>query len=82
LAIAKYEDRYVIPTAAMADAQRLEESALPSECSLDYEGGPGMGADGPLGGGSGRKSLPLVTIESFHAMRKQQTADEVEESSR
>ncbi|GAB2530179.1 nitrate reductase subunit beta [Nocardia heshunensis] len=82
LAIAKYEDRYVIPTAAMADAQRLEESALPSECSLDYDGGPGMGADGPLGGGSGRKSLPLVTIESFHAMRKQQTADEVEEPTR
>ena len=26
LAIAKYEDRYVIPTAALADADALEES--------------------------------------------------------
>ncbi|WP_194819733.1 nitrate reductase subunit beta [Nocardia sp. XZ_19_385] len=80
LAIAKYEDRYVIPTAAMADAHSLEEAAVGSGCSLDYEGGPGMSEDGSFGAGSGRKSLPLVTIESFHAMRKQQTADTPEET--
>ncbi|MEU6848976.1 nitrate reductase subunit beta [Actinacidiphila alni] len=84
LAVAKYEDRYVIPTAAQADARRLEESALPDQCSLDYEDGPGMGAggpadaDGPFGADSGRKRLPLVTIENFHAMRRRQTADEEE----
>ncbi|WP_240660065.1 nitrate reductase subunit beta [Streptomyces sp. WAC 01529] len=78
LAIAKYEDRYVIPTAAVADARRLEESALPElsdSCSLDFEGGPGMGGDGPFGQDSGRKQLPLVTIENFHALRDRQTAD-------
>ncbi|SFE44226.1 respiratory nitrate reductase beta subunit [Actinacidiphila alni] len=84
LAVAKYEDRYVIPTAAQADARRLEESAVPDQCSLDYEDGPGMGAqgpadaDGPFGADSGRKPLPLVTIENFHAMRRRQTADEEE----
>ncbi|MEU5996643.1 nitrate reductase subunit beta [Streptomyces sp. NPDC047197] len=76
LAIAKYEDRYVIPTAAVGDAQRLEESALPDSCSLDFEDGPGMGGDGPFGQDSGRKQLPLVTIENFHALRDRQTADE------
>ena len=47
LAIAKYEERYVIPAAHAEDAHRLEE--LGTECSLDYEGGPGMGGSGPFG---------------------------------
>lgn len=76
LAIAKYEDRYVIPTAAVADARHLEESALPQGCSLDYDGGPGMGGDGPVGQDSGRKLLPLVSVENFHALRRRQTADD------
>ncbi|MFG2648680.1 nitrate reductase subunit beta [Streptomyces sp. NPDC048436] len=76
LAIAKYEDRYVIPTAAVGDAQRLEESALPDTCSLDFDGGPGAGGDGPFGQDSGRKQLPLVTVENFHTLRERQTADE------
>ncbi|GGV35620.1 nitrate reductase subunit beta [Streptomyces longisporoflavus] len=76
LAVAKYEDRYVIPTAAVGDAQRLEESALPDSCSLDFEGGPGAGGDGPFGQDSGRKQLPLVTVENFHTLRDRQTADE------
>ncbi|MGW0250324.1 nitrate reductase subunit beta [Nocardia goodfellowii] len=79
LAVAKYEDRYVIPTAAMSEAHQLEEAAVGSGCSLETEGGPGMSEDGSFGTGSGRKSLPLVTIESFHAMREQQTADIPEE---
>jgi nitrate reductase beta subunit len=77
LAIAKYEERYVIPTAAMGDARRLEESALPAECSLDGEGGPGMGGGlGPFGEDSGRRQLPLVSLESFHALRRRQTSDD------
>ncbi|MEE1824924.1 nitrate reductase subunit beta [Streptomyces sp. BE20] len=82
LAVAKYEDRYVIPTAARADAERLEESAVPTGCGLDHEGGPGMGpdgADGPVGADSGRRTLPMVTIESFHALRRRQTADRTDE---
>lgn len=42
LAIAKYEDRYVIPGAANNDAHRLD--AIASGCSLDGDGGPGMTA--------------------------------------
>jgi nitrate reductase beta subunit len=76
LAIAKYEDRYVIPPAAIGDARRLEESALPQGCSLDVDGGPGMGGDGPFGQDSGRKLLPLVTVENFHALRGRRTADD------
>jgi nitrate reductase beta subunit len=39
LAVAKYEDRYVIPQAHTEFAQRLTE--LPGTCGLDFEGGPG-----------------------------------------
>ncbi|MFM9372307.1 nitrate reductase subunit beta [Streptomyces sp. Da 82-17] len=78
LAVAKYEDRYVIPTAAVGDARRLEESAVPDTCSLDHADGPGMGGDGPFGqdSGPGHERLPLVTIENFHAARRRQTSDE------
>jgi nitrate reductase beta subunit len=80
LAVAKYEERYVIPTAAMGDAQRLEESVLPQGCSLDDVGGPGMGGvpgAGPFGVDSGgHRRLPLVTLENFHAMRRRQTSDD------
>ncbi|MGH7666797.1 MAG: nitrate reductase subunit beta [Candidatus Dormibacteria bacterium] len=39
LAIAKYEDRYVIPKAHTELAERLSEQ--PGTCGLDFEGGPG-----------------------------------------
>jgi nitrate reductase beta subunit len=42
LALAKYEHRYVIPSAAGSDAHRLD--ALATGCSLDSEDGPGMTA--------------------------------------
>ncbi|WP_273736584.1 nitrate reductase subunit beta [Mycolicibacterium septicum] len=42
LAIAKYQDRYVIPTGAGSDAHRLD--AIATGCSLDGDGGPGMTA--------------------------------------
>lgn len=86
LAIAKYEERYVIPTAAVGDAQRLEESALPDSCSLDHADGPGMGGEGPFGGDSGntmaggRKLLPVVSFENFHLTKRRQTADDPKES--
>jgi nitrate reductase beta subunit len=79
-AIAKYEDRYVIPTAAVGDARRLEESALPDGCSLDHDGGPGMGGYGPFGQDSGRRHLPLVSVETFHALRRRRTTDEAKET--
>jgi nitrate reductase beta subunit len=42
LAIAKYEERYVIPSGAGSHAHRLD--ALATGCSLDGDGGPGMTA--------------------------------------
>ena len=42
LAIAKYQDRYVIPSGAGSDAHRLD--AIATGCSLDGDGGPGMSA--------------------------------------
>ncbi|MGF1427228.1 nitrate reductase subunit beta [Kitasatospora sp. LaBMicrA B282] len=83
LAIAKYEERYVIPTAALADARRLEESAVPAECSVGHldgqdPGGQDPGGSGPFGENSGRRNLPLVTLESFHALRRRQRADHEE----
>jgi nitrate reductase beta subunit len=71
LAIAKYEERYVIPAAHHEQAHDLEEMA----CSLDFEGGPGMGgAGGPFGAASGH-SVP-VAVENFHALSDRQTADQ------
>ena len=69
LAIAKYEDRYVIPAAHAERAHELEEMA----CSLDYEDGPGMGGAGPFGSSSGA-SVP-VAVENFHVLADRQTAD-------
>ncbi|REJ08712.1 nitrate reductase subunit beta [Microbacterium bovistercoris] len=70
LAIAKYEERYVIPPAHYEQAHDLEEMA----CSLDYDGGPGMGgAGGPFGAASGQ-SVP-VAVENFHVLADRQTAD-------
>ncbi len=70
LAIAKYEDRYVIPAAHAETAAGLEE--LATGCSLDYEGGPGMG--GPFGEASGR--IAPVAVESFHVLAERQRADQ------
>ncbi|HKS49865.1 MAG TPA: nitrate reductase subunit beta [Amycolatopsis sp.] len=47
LAIAKYEQRYVIPPAHAEEAGRLMGQHEQLFCSLDTEGGPGMGGDGP-----------------------------------
>jgi nitrate reductase beta subunit len=76
LAIAKYDERYVIPTAYEGSidvegrAHQLEEIG----CSLDVDGGPGMVAgSGPFGEASGRPAP--VSVETFHALRDRQTSD-------
>jgi nitrate reductase beta subunit len=71
LALAKYDERYVIPPAHAEQAHKLEE--LATECSLDYEGGPGMGGSGPFGETSG--GAAPIAVENFHALRDRQTAD-------
>ncbi|GEE04060.1 nitrate reductase subunit beta [Gordonia spumicola] len=69
LAIAKYGDRYVIPTAHHEQAARLDEIG----CSLDQEGGPGMYESGSFGEASGRPTP--VSIETFQALKQRQTTD-------
>jgi nitrate reductase beta subunit len=80
LGIAKYEDRYVIPTAYegpdLDAAHQLEELA----CSLDVDGGPGMVGSGPFGEASGRP-MP-VSVETFHALRERQTSDQIADPGR
>jgi nitrate reductase / nitrite oxidoreductase, beta subunit len=49
LAIAKYEQRYVIPPAHAEEAGRLMGQHEQLFCSLDSQGGPGMGGAGPHG---------------------------------
>ena len=69
LAIAKYEERYVIPPAHAEQAHDLEEIG----CSLDFDGGPGMGGAGPFGSSSGQP-VP-VAVETFRSLQDRQTAD-------
>ncbi|WP_019633354.1 nitrate reductase subunit beta [Actinomadura atramentaria] len=64
LALARYEERYVIPTQAEAEAAALEESVCPV--------GEDAGArPGPFGEASGRPER--ASVESFHALRDRQT---------
>ena len=51
LALAKYEERYVIPSAYVNQGHQLEETA--TECVLSFDGGPGMYESGPFGEASG-----------------------------
>ncbi|EME55856.1 nitrate reductase subunit beta [Amycolatopsis decaplanina] len=71
LALAKYDERYVIPPAHAEQAHGLEE--LATECSLDYEGGPGMGGSGPFGESSG--GVSPIAVENFRMLRDRQTSD-------
>ncbi|MFD7406667.1 nitrate reductase subunit beta [Streptomyces sp. NPDC059866] len=88
LALAKYDERYVIPPAHAEQAHELEE--LATECSLDYEGGPGMGGAGrspSAKGGGGRRaggSGPFgeasggaapIAVENYRALHDRQTSD-------
>ncbi|GAA2796373.1 nitrate reductase subunit beta [Mycolicibacterium pallens] len=69
MAIAKYEERYVIPTAYQEQAHELEEMG----CALDFDDGPGMYESGPFGEASGRPTP--VAVETFTALRQRQTSD-------
>ncbi|AHH18797.1 nitrate reductase beta chain [Nocardia nova SH22a] len=71
LALAKYDDRYVIPAAHAEQAHGLEE--LATECDLDRDGGPGMGGWGPFGESSGGPTP--VAVENFRMLQDRQTAD-------
>ena len=73
LALAKYDERYVIPPAHAEQAHGLEE--LATECSLDYEGGPGMGGSGPFGETSGGASP--IAVENFRMLHDRQTSERV-----
>ncbi len=66
LAIAPYDERYVIPKAHAEQGAQLEE--LATGCSLDYDGGPGM--SGPFGEASGQPRP--VAVETFHALKERQ----------
>jgi nitrate reductase beta subunit len=73
LALAKYDERYVIPPAHAEQAHGLEE--LATECALDYEGGPGMGGSGPFGESSGGPAP--IAVENFRMLRNRQTSDTI-----
>ncbi len=77
LAIAKYDERYVIPTAHAEgrDPQQLAHSLeeLATECSLDYEDGPGMTPSGPFGESSGG-AVPIA-LENFQMLKQRQRSD-------
>jgi nitrate reductase beta subunit len=73
LALAKYDERYVIPPAHAEQAHSLEE--LATECSLNYDGGPGMGGSGPFGESSGAPTP--IAVENFHMLRERQTTDTI-----
>jgi nitrate reductase beta subunit len=68
LAIAKYDERYVIPAAHAEQAHALEE--LATECAVsEYGGGQGE----IFGEGSG--SLTPVAVENFQMLKERQTSD-------
>jgi len=71
LSIAKYEDRYVIPTAHAEVGRQLDEL----ECSLDVAGGPGQYHSGTFGEASGRPTP--VAVETFQALKQRQTSETI-----
>jgi nitrate reductase / nitrite oxidoreductase, beta subunit len=71
LAVAKYDERYVIPTAHSEQGPEMEE--LDTGCSLDYEEGPGMGGWGPFGETSG--GVTPIAVENFHMLATRQLSD-------
>jgi nitrate reductase beta subunit len=70
LALAKYDERYVIPAAHAEQAHSLEE--LATECSVSEYGG---GNPEIFGEGSG--GLTPIAVENFQMLRDRQTSDTV-----
>ena len=75
LAIAKYDERYVIPTAHGEEAHALEETA--TECPVSGYDDELMDISGPFGEGSGRGSATPVAVENFKMLQRRQTSDEL-----
>ncbi|MEO6020161.1 MAG: nitrate reductase subunit beta [Knoellia sp.] len=73
LAIAKYEDRYVIPSAHSEDAHKLEE--LATDCPVTGYDDELLDVSGPFGEGSGRGSSTPVAVENFHMLQERQTSE-------
>ncbi len=74
LALAKYDERYVIPTAHGEQAHGLEE--LATDCAVsgyDEE----IDLSGPFGEGSGRGALTPVAVENFQMLQERQTSDQL-----
>ena len=68
LALAKYDERYVIPTAHAEQAHALEE--LATDCAVsEYGGGQEI-----FGEGSGAAPTP-VAVENFRVLQQTQSAD-------
>ena len=74
LAVAKYEERYVIPPAYESDAHALE--GIATDCSLNTEGGPGMVGGGVFGEDSG-PGVGNVGDENFHILKGRAQMDRV-----
>jgi nitrate reductase beta subunit len=68
LAIAKYDERYVIPPAHAEQAHSLEE--LSTECSVSEYGG---GQHDLFGEGSGAPTP--IAVENFQMLQDRQTSD-------
>ncbi|MER7134646.1 nitrate reductase subunit beta [Streptosporangium saharense] len=64
LALAKYDERYVIPTAYAAGAGQADAAG---GCSLDVPGGPGMSEEVFAGLGMGTGTGVDAAAEAFHA---------------
>jgi nitrate reductase beta subunit len=70
LAIAKYDERYVIPPAHAEQAHPLEETA--TECSV-----PEYGGGNPEIFGEGSGSLTPLAVENFQMLKDRQTSDTI-----
>lgn len=75
LALAKYDERYVIPTAHSEDAHSLEEIA--TDCAVSGYDNELDESSGPFGEGSGRGSMTPVAVENFHMLQDRQTSDDL-----
>ena len=73
LAIAKYEDRYVIPSAHGEEAHALEEIA--TDCPVSSYDDEIFESSGPFGEGSGRGGVTPVAVENFRMLEERATAD-------
>lgn len=72
MAVAKYDERYVIPTAHSEQAHGLEE--LATDCAVSGYDDDTFGASQFLGEGAGE--LTPVAVENFRMLAERQTADD------